>query len=130
MAKTNPKIILENPTTEVSLGHARYGTPRPQIEIRVPKGAPFRRLNAALHTLAAEIELATPMGETWVVATDALSDTTGIVYLELADGEPEETKRGLALLQAVRPTPTPLTPAGESRQSRALGVSSEYRSRR
>jgi hypothetical protein len=52
--------------------------------------------------LAAEVELATPAGEAWVVQTDATSDERGRLYLELADATGAEAKRGLALLQRIR----------------------------
>jgi len=71
----------------------------PQIEVRMPKGAYFRRLHAALHMLAAETELATPSGESWVVQTDASSDERGRVYIELANGDEQEAKRALELLR-------------------------------
>ncbi|NOU32103.1 MAG: hypothetical protein HOO96_29720 [Polyangiaceae bacterium] len=81
---------------------SRYGTPEPQIEVRTPKGTHFRKLHAALHMLAAEAELATPAGESWVVQTDATSDQRGRIYLELADGNEQEAARGLELLRRLR----------------------------
>jgi hypothetical protein len=45
--------------TTVSQGESRYGTPEPQIALRFPKGTSYRVVKAALHRLAAEIELAT-----------------------------------------------------------------------
>ena len=47
-------------TKTVSQGESRYGTPEPQIALRFPKGTSYRVVKAALHKLAAEIELATP----------------------------------------------------------------------
>jgi hypothetical protein len=47
----------------VSQGESRYGTPEPQIALRFPKGTSYRVVKAALHKLAAEIELATPASE-------------------------------------------------------------------
>ena len=46
-------------TKTVSQGESRYGTPEPQIALRFPKGTSYRVVKAALHKLAAEIELAT-----------------------------------------------------------------------
>ncbi len=97
-----------NSTTKKAIGDAtitvgqvasRFGTPEPQIEVRMPKGAHHRKVRAALYMLAAETELATPAGESWVVQTDATSDERGRVYLELADGNEQEAARGLALLR-------------------------------
>ena len=91
--------MIEDGTMTVGKVASRYGTPEPQVEVRLPKGTSFRRLQAALHRLAAEIELATPARESWVVQTEATSDERGRVYLELADGNEPEAARGLALLQ-------------------------------
>jgi len=93
--------MIENGTMTVGKVASRYGTPEPQIEVRMPKGTSFRRLHAALHRLAAEIELATPARESWVVQTDATSDERGRVYLELANGDEAEAARGVALLGTI-----------------------------
>jgi hypothetical protein len=47
-------------TKTVSQCESRYGKPEPQIALRFPKGSSYRVVKAALHRLAAEIELATP----------------------------------------------------------------------
>lgn len=73
-------------------------TPEPQIAVRFPKGTSYRVVKAALHKLAAEIELATPASERWCVNTEDESES-GRVYLELADARPAETERGMALLR-------------------------------
>jgi hypothetical protein len=52
-------------TKTVSQGERRYGTPEPQIALRSPKGTSYHVVKAALRTLAAEIELATPASERW-----------------------------------------------------------------
>jgi len=57
----------------------------------------YRVVKAALHKLAAEIELATPARERWCVNTEDFNES-GRVYLELADATPAETARGMALL--------------------------------
>ena len=44
-----------------------YGIPQPRARVALPKGTPYRHLNAVLHALAAKIELATPAGESWCV---------------------------------------------------------------
>ncbi len=80
-------------------GESRYGTAEPQIEIRLPKGTSHRLVSAALHKLAADVELATPERERWVVQTESFYDARGRVYLELADATPAEADRGLAVLR-------------------------------
>ncbi len=84
-------------TKTVSQGESRYGTPEPQIALRFPKGTSYRVVKAALHKLAAEIELATPASERWCVNTEDFNES-GRVYLELADATPVEAARGLAML--------------------------------
>ncbi len=88
-------------TKTASQGESRYGTPEPQIEIRLPKGASHRQLSAELHRLAAEVELATPERERWLVQTERFYDGRGRVYLELADGSAAEAERGMAVLEQV-----------------------------
>jgi hypothetical protein len=73
-------------------------TPEPQIALRFPKGTSYRVVKAALHRLAAEIELATPASERWCVNTEDFNQS-GRVYLELADATPAEAGRGMALLK-------------------------------
>ena len=85
-------------TTTVSQGESRYGSPEPQVALRFPKGTHYRVVKAALHKLAAEIELATPAGESWCVQVDDYNES-GRVYLELADATPAEAARGMAMLQ-------------------------------
>ena len=55
-------------------------------------------MKAALHKLAAEIELVTPASERWCVNTEDFNES-GRVYLELADATPAEAARGMALLE-------------------------------
>jgi hypothetical protein len=86
-------------TKTVSQGASRHGNPQPQIELRLPQGTSHRLLSAALHKLAADVELATPEQELWVVQTESFCDARGRVYLELADATPAETERGMALLE-------------------------------
>jgi hypothetical protein len=87
-------------TKTVSQGESRYGTPEPQIALRFPKGTHHRVVKAALHKLAAEIELATPASERWCVNIEDYNES-GRVYLELADATPAEAARGTALLEKV-----------------------------
>jgi hypothetical protein len=89
------------PTVTVSIAHSRYGTAQPQVEVSFPRGTHFRAVRAALYTLAAKIESATPARERWVAEVDAFGDECGRVYLELLDANDSEAKRGLALLNKV-----------------------------
>ena len=86
-------------TKTVSQGESRYGSPEPQIELRFPKGTHFRALKAALHKLAADVELATPANERWIVQAEDFYDARGRVYLELDGATPAEAARGMALLK-------------------------------
>ncbi|MFI5246538.1 MAG: hypothetical protein ACHQQR_14995 [Gemmatimonadales bacterium] len=95
------KKAMNGATLTVKMAESRYGNPEPRIEVRMPKGTHFRKLHAALHMLAAEIELATPTREGWCVQTDPTSDECGRVYFELSDSTDEEAKRGLALLRQI-----------------------------
>lgn len=87
-------------TKTVSQGESRYGNPEPQIALRFPKGTSFRVVKAALHKLAAEIELATPANESWLVQTEDFNES-GRVYLELCNATPAEAARGMALLKTL-----------------------------
>ena len=87
-------------TKTVSQGERRYGTPEPQIALRFPKGTNYRVVKAALHKLAADIELATPASERWCVNTEDYNES-GRVYLELAEATPGEAERGMAMLKRV-----------------------------
>jgi hypothetical protein len=86
-------------TKTVSQGESRYGTAEPQIEIRLPTGTSHRLVSAALHKLAADVELATPERERWIVQTESFYDARGHVYLELADATSAEVERGMAMLR-------------------------------
>jgi hypothetical protein len=50
---------------------------------------------------AADLELATPERERWIVQTESFYDARGRVYLELADATPAEAERGMALLKTL-----------------------------
>ncbi|HVW29232.1 MAG TPA: hypothetical protein VHC69_27890 [Polyangiaceae bacterium] len=52
-----------------------------------------------LHKLAAEVELATPPGEQWLVQTEEFTDDRGQVSLELSDATPAEAACWIALLK-------------------------------
>lgn len=55
-------------------------------------------MSAALHKLAANVELATPDNERWIVQTGATT-MRGRLYLKLADATPAEVGRGTELLK-------------------------------
>ncbi|QQR46154.1 hypothetical protein JKA73_08635 [Myxococcus xanthus] len=99
-AATEPK----NATLNLSLGKNRYGTPQPQVDIRLPRGSSHRETSAMLYTFAASLELRTPTSERWIVQTELLAEANhGRIYLELAEGDHAEAMRGMALLNAVLP---------------------------
>jgi hypothetical protein len=86
----------------VTMSHSRYGHPEPRIEVRFEKGTSFRKVHAALHLLAAAVELATPDGERWIAQMVASSaDCAGWIYLELSQATEDEARRGLAMLHSV-----------------------------
>jgi hypothetical protein len=89
------------PKRNATLVHGRFNLPEPQIELTVGSPDERRRLSAALHQLAAAVELATPARERWLVQIEHFSDTRGRVYLELMRATPEEAERGMAVLSQV-----------------------------
>ena len=89
------------PTKTISQADSRYGNPEPQIALRFPKGTHHRVVKAALLKLAAELELATPANEGWLVNIKEYCDASGRVYLELSDATPAEAARGMALLKTL-----------------------------
>jgi hypothetical protein len=87
-------------TMTLTLGHSEYGTPRPQIEIRFPRGTHFREVSAAAHALAARAERATTTSERWCVELERRNDGA-YVWLELSDGSEHEAARGMKMLAAL-----------------------------
>ncbi|WP_374270703.1 hypothetical protein [Corallococcus sp. RDP092CA] len=86
----------------LSLGKSRYGTLQPQVDMFLPRGSSHRETSAMLYTFAASVELRTPTRERWIVQTERLAEANhGRVYLELAEGDEAEAKRGMALLNAL-----------------------------
>ena len=98
---TTTKKLLKTCTINAELGTSCYGSPQPQLTVLTPKGTPFRQLKAALLSLAAEAELATPGSERWIVQIDDAGNELGYVYVELSEGSDAEAKRGLALLKRI-----------------------------
>lgn len=84
-----------------ALTESAYGR-RPQINIvRSPDSdMTWRHVGAALHQLAAMVEEHTRGGERWLVQVER-EETSGRVYLELAEGTKEEAERGMQLLGKV-----------------------------
>ncbi len=89
------------PTTTISQVESRYGNLEPQIALRFPKGTHHRVVKAALLKLAADVELATPASEGWLVNIEEYSDASGRVYLELVNATPAEAARGMSLLKTL-----------------------------
>ncbi|WP_426749879.1 hypothetical protein [Myxococcus sp. Y35] len=101
MAATSQQMTMVGQRT------ARYGIPQPYIEARFPKGMRQRTLNAALHRLYADVEMATPERESarWNVRIELLPDlliySGGIVHVELAEGTPDEAERAMTMLKSL-----------------------------
>src|SRR5262249_18901389 len=92
---------LREATLTVQMGRTHYGHPKPEIIVHVPRGTPHRKASAALHAIAALVELATPVKEGWVVVVNHCGDESGSVELELFTASEDEARRGLAVLQRV-----------------------------
>ena len=90
---------LRTARLHAKMGESRCGILQPEVEVRFDRGSHYRKSNAALHALAAAIELATPTNEGWIVQVNSHSDEVGFVYLELARGDQGEARRGLELLK-------------------------------
>ncbi|SDY39639.1 hypothetical protein, partial [Myxococcus xanthus] len=77
---------------------------QPEVEVAFPQGTSSRQRNAALHLLAAQVELRTTIQEHWLVESEVLDDgNRGRIYLVLLGvGGPwptrEEAERGLQVL--------------------------------
>ena len=93
-------------TTQLTIG-LRLGRwradPYPTLDVRAPASWTIRQVNAALLTLAAEIEMLTPPTERWVVRmspSSAGSASRGCVYIELFDPNNDfaELDRAMRLL--------------------------------
>lgn len=88
----------------VVIGKGEYGYPEPQIIVELVRGSNSQRaVNAAMHEIAAKVELATPDSEAWIVQVDNASFSAR-VKLELHSATEAEASRGLALLQKVADT--------------------------
>ncbi|MFB1485155.1 hypothetical protein [Corallococcus sp. RDP092CA] len=99
-------IELQNPTLRLNLGKSPSGAPQPQLDIIVPRDSNPRRLSGTLLAFAANLELNTPARERWTVKTERVQEPNhGRVYLELAEGDAAEAKRGMMLLGRLRGYP-------------------------
>ena len=96
---TTTKKLLKTCTINAEIGTSRYGSPQPQLMVRTPKGTHFRQLRAALLSLAAEAELATPTSEHWIVQIDDAGNEVLCSRLEGFDA----VGNGLAGQQVRRP---------------------------
>ena len=108
-AKTTERAA---PTMWVEKVTGDYGIAQPSIRIDVGAGAHYRVTHAAMHLVAARVELLSGK-ESWCVQTKANDSYghKGRVYLELGDGTDAECERGLALLRTI---------VGESASSLAM----------
>lgn len=99
---SHPQLIATLGTVTNKFSTDRSVTyPQPQIEIKMPMGFDrnsYRKINAALHTLAAKIELETPTNEMWIVQID---NNLSMVYLELNTADSNETNRAMELLNKI-----------------------------
>ncbi|WP_426747455.1 hypothetical protein VZQ01_08260 [Myxococcus faecalis] len=104
-ARQTTETEPQNITLNLSLGTSRYGTRQPQVDILLPRGSSHRETSAMLYTFAASVELRTPTRERWIVQLERLAEANhGRVYLELAEGDKAEVKRGMAVLNALLPS--------------------------
>ena len=91
---------LQNATLRIAMRTSYYGRPQPTVEARFPPGTHRRHSSAALQTLAAIVELATPPAERWNVVIEQPSEEEGTVSLDLSAPTPEEeARRGLEFLR-------------------------------
>lgn len=92
-------IELQNPTLRLDLGKSRSGALQPQLDIILPRDSAPRQLSGTLHAYAANLELNTPANERWTVQSERLQEPNhGRIYLELAEGDEAEARRGMRLL--------------------------------
>ena len=88
-------------TMDRILGESRGSDGRwqPEIKILGARNAEHRQVMAALFTLAAEIELATPKSESWFVHVENAGTDRSRVYLELLEGSLAEANRAMEYLR-------------------------------
>ena len=90
---------LQDATLRIAMRSSYCALPQPTVEARFPRGTHHRKSSAALHALAAVLELATPPRESWIVVIEKPSDEAGSVHLELARATPDEAERGMDFLR-------------------------------
>lgn len=88
------------PQVRVTCEVDEYGNPQPEMRFTMPRQANWRQCNAAVHAVAAMVELATPRGAKWCVQS-RFGELWMAVYLELADCSTEETAAGIETLRKV-----------------------------
>ena len=100
--KRPTKTTTRTPAMYVEKVIGDYGIPQPSIRIDLGGGATYRQAHAAMHFVAARVELLSGK-ERWCVQTKAHDsyEHKGRVYLELGDGSDAECERGLALLRGI-----------------------------
>jgi len=76
-----------------------YGNPLPVIELHFDKSENYRARTAAVFTVAAAVELASPAKESWMVTPEPRRNR---VVIELTSGYGAEVDSALATLNAVK----------------------------
>lgn len=91
------------PVVSVELAESIFQTPTPTIRLSYPlaRGSNHRKTRAALRRLAAEVDLATPATEGWVVDVHHDGDLCGRVVVELMHGGQDEARRAMSVLRGV-----------------------------
>lgn len=101
-ARTSEALLgaLASFTVTAELLQSEHGVPQPTIVLRTADRRSWRKRKAALHVLAAIVQLETPSNEGWL---PEISDgyASGCVYLELLHGTEHEARRGIQMLRAV-----------------------------
>ncbi len=64
------KKLLKTATFQITTVSSRYGTKTPTIKMAWPRGTSPRLVAAALHHVAAAVELATSPSDRWNVSID------------------------------------------------------------
>ena len=86
----------------VSTTETRFGTSQPQLIVKFGKDISNRAKDAVIYTLAAEVSVATPLHERWIVQPDIEKSR---VYLELSTGSVSETECARSVLAHVAQVP-------------------------
>lgn len=85
----------------VTLSESIHGRPQPTIELRFPKGTSKRQVAAACYLVAANLELATPPYENWMVEPHVYNNLFGCVWINLRDCSEREIESAMQTLNVV-----------------------------